>query len=177
MLRLRPYKPCDAGMIVTWFTSRRSFYLWAADRFSGYSYPISDRDLNDYYEREAHNPDIWTMTAFDEDGVCGQLMMRYPDDDHSHIHFGHIIVRNDLRGRGYGRRMVSLAASYAFEFLEIKRITLGVFDSNAAAIHCYQSVGFELTGHSLEVCLMNENWTCLEMELTPEQLIKIPSDR
>ncbi|MDO5409452.1 MAG: GNAT family protein [Lachnospiraceae bacterium] len=170
MLSLRPYKRGDAKTIVSWITDEKSFYQWSAGRYP--SYPITAEDMNTHYDQEDENPDFWQMTAFDEDGICGHLMMRFLSKDKKILRFGYIIVRSDLRGRGYGRRMLRLAASYAFDYLHVERITLGVFDNNPPAIRCYQTAGFKIAeGESVFIPLMGEQWLCHEMFLTKTALL------
>ena len=43
MLRLRPFKKCDADTIVSWIKNERIFRFWCADRFE--NYPITGDDL------------------------------------------------------------------------------------------------------------------------------------
>lgn len=63
--------------------------------------------------------------------------------------------------------MLTLAIQYAFEFIKVRKVSLGVFENNTAAIRCYQSCGFR-TVKLQEVesyhC-MGEEWECMEMEL------------
>ena len=33
MLRLRPYKPCDAEKIASWIDNERTFLLWGGNHF------------------------------------------------------------------------------------------------------------------------------------------------
>lgn len=44
MLRLRPYKACDAKTIVSWIKDETAFRMWSADRFE--RYPMTQEDLN-----------------------------------------------------------------------------------------------------------------------------------
>jgi len=39
MLKLRPYKPCDAETIVSWCKDEESFRRWTSDRYD--SFPIT----------------------------------------------------------------------------------------------------------------------------------------
>lgn len=48
MLRLRPYKACDAETIVSWIGDERAFRQWCAGRFP--AYPITAADLNRHYD-------------------------------------------------------------------------------------------------------------------------------
>ena len=55
---------------------------------------------------------------------------------------GYIVLAPEMRGRGVGQQMVSMAVTYAVELLGMKRVTLKVFDCNPGAKHCYEKVGF-----------------------------------
>ena len=57
MLRLRPYKSCDADTITTWLKSEYAFRQWSADRYE--KYPITAEDMNAYYDNDKNNPRIW----------------------------------------------------------------------------------------------------------------------
>lgn len=64
MLRLRPYKTCDAQTITKWLKSEYAFWQWSADRYE--EYPITAEDMNLYYDRDKDNEKIWGMTKFRE---------------------------------------------------------------------------------------------------------------
>lgn len=164
MLNLRPYKPCDAQYIVNWSKSEYAFRQWCADRYE--SYPITAQDMNAYYDRDKENGDIWGMTAFDESGAVGHFIMRFTDAQKKVLRLGFIIIDDEKRGRGYGKEMLRLAIRFGFDFVHAEKITLGVFENNAAAIRCYTSVGFcPLASRGAEYYqCMGERWKTIEME-------------
>ena len=47
MLRLRPYKPGDAGTILAWCGDETAFRKWTGDRYA--SFPITEADMNEKY--------------------------------------------------------------------------------------------------------------------------------
>lgn len=165
MLRLRPYKNCDAKYIVSWIKDEVSFRKWCADRYE--SYPISAEDMNKQYSACAEADNFYEMTAFDESGVVGHLIMRFVDEGKTILRFGFVIVDDKKRGKGYGKEMLSLALKYASEILKVQKVTLGVFINNESAYHCYQSVGFQdvLSDHMEIYHIFGEEWQCREMEL------------
>lgn len=165
MLKLRPYKACDARIITSWIKSEFTFRQWCADRYD--AYPITAEMLNAYYDRERDNDSVWGMTAFDEQGVAGHFTMRFPGETRREVRIGFVIVDNSRRGRGCGRELMSLAIKYAFDFLGVDKISLGVFANNAAAIRCYRASGFqEAPLNPPESCLcMGERWPCIKMEI------------
>ena len=168
MLRLRPYKACDAAAVVSWTGDETSFRRWCADRFS--SYPITPDDLNRHYDELADSDSFFEFTAFDEKGAAGHMIMRFTDEEKSILRFGFVIVDDSRRGMGLGKEMLSLAVNYAFDILKVQKITLGVFENNIPAYRCYLSAGFrEVTDCAEEYYhIFDEDWKCLEMEMTAE---------
>lgn len=67
MLRLRPYKPCDADTILGWIKDEDAFRKWSTDRYP--HYPITADDMNYKYmdcNGDCAEPDnFYPMTAFD----------------------------------------------------------------------------------------------------------------
>ena len=175
MLRLRPYKACDAAAIVSWSEDEAAFRNWSADRFS--TFPITAEDLNRHYEAMAESDSFFEFTAFDKSGPLGHLIMRFTNDEKTTLRFGFVIVDPCKRGQGYGREMLNLAIRYAFDFLKVERITLGVFENNLPAYRCYRAAGFQETP-CCEASLYHigtEDWKCTEMELTKDQASHRPA--
>ncbi len=158
-MTLRPYIKTDAPIILSWIEDRTAFRKWSADRFP--VYPPMPKDMNAQYAAD----NIFPFTAIDDDGkVVGHLMLRYPDASKTIVRFGFVIVSNHLRGKGYGKRLLQLAIERAINELRAKKITLGVFDNNPSALHCYESVGFSIVGEAPYI-IDGEEWKCLEMEI------------
>lgn len=168
-LRLRPYKACDAKIIVSWLKDEVSFRKWCSDRYE--SFPITEADMNrKYFECNgdcADRENFYPVTAFDESGVVGHLIMRFTDEEKRILRFGFVIVDDAKRGRGYGKEMLVLAEKYAFDILKVTKITLGVFENNEAAHYCYRAAGFREVSPEQETYhnLLGEKWKCIEMEV------------
>lgn len=168
MLRLRPYKPSDAKTIITWCKDEVSFRKWTSDRYE--SFPITETDMNrkyiDYNGDCAEPDNFYPMTAFDENGIVGHLIMRFTDEEKKVLRFGFVIVDDSQRGKGYGKGMLSLALKYAFEILKVEKVTLGAFENNLPAYYCYKSVGFQdVLMTEEEYCeILGERWKVLELE-------------
>lgn len=169
MLRLRPYKNCDAKTIVTWCKDEVSFRKWSSDRWA--SFPITEADMNqkyvDYNGDCIDMDNFYPMTAFDESGVVGHLIMRFTDEKKTILRFGFVIVDDSKRGKGYGKEMLELALKYSFEILKVEKVTLGVFDNNMSAYYCYKSAGFCEAEMDKEVTcnVCGETWKILELEI------------
>lgn len=164
-LRLRPYKACDARTIVTWIPDEISLRKWSADRYE--AFPITEEDMNEKYMDSIYSDDFYPMTAFDESGIVGHLIMRFTDKEKSVLRFGFVIVDDKKRGKGYGKKMLELALKYAFEILKVSKVTLGVFENNPSAYYCYKAAGFQEIPLEKEeyYSILGERWKCIEMEM------------
>ena len=91
--------------------------------------------------------------------------MRFNNTERTIVRLGFIIVDDTKRGKGYGKKMVQLATKYAFEFLGAKKVTLGVFDNNPSAYHCYKAAGFQENGEIFNIPLLGETWKVIELEM------------
>ncbi|MGN0161768.1 MAG: GNAT family N-acetyltransferase [Lachnospiraceae bacterium] len=169
MLRLRPYKNCDAEKIVSWIRDEVTFYRWSAGRFG--EYPMTAKRLNEYYDALKDEDHFYEMTAFDESGVVGHMIMRFLDDEKKNLKFGFVIVDDSKRGKGYGRKMLTLALKYAFEILKAEVVKINVYEDNVPAHRCYSSIGFKEVELAEKVYfhIMGEEWNCLELEINKEE--------
>ncbi len=163
-MHLRPYKSCDAEKIVSWIKDERSFRLWSSDRFG--DFPLTADALNSYYSEYRDNDRHLEFTAYDDKGICGHMIMRFTDVERKTVRFGFVIVDSERRGQGLGKSMLAMAENYAFDFLGAEKITLGVFENNPAALHCYLAAGFSMIGtEDGYYSFHGEEWKCTEMEL------------
>ena len=161
-MTLRPFTISDAPIILSWIKDKTAFRKWSADRYS--TFPPKPEDMVAQYDSDV----IFPFTAIDDEGnVVGHIMLRYPDPSKTVIRLGFVIVDDNLRGKGYGKQMLQLAIQKAKNVFGAKKITLGVFDNNPSALHCYESVGFQVIGTD-SYFIDGEEWTEKEMEITIE---------
>lgn len=167
-LIIRPYKPKDAEVIVSWIKDERSLRKWSSDRYG--AYPITAEDINYKYLKcngDCEEPDnFYPITAVDANGPVGHLIMRYTNKEKTIIRLGFVIVDDSKRGMGYGKRMIQMAMRYAFDMLKAEKITLGVFDNNPSAYYCYKAAGFNEVPMQEDIVIeiMGEKWKCIELE-------------
>ena len=108
---------------------------------------------------------LFPFVAFDESGLVGFFTVRIPGNDDRKVRFGFVIVDPMKRGHGYGSRMLRLGLKYAFEIYGANEVSLGVFDNNMAAYHCYKSVGFRENGDRVIYKICGKDWTDIEMTI------------
>ncbi len=163
MIRLRPYKSCDAAKIASWLTDRDVFLKWGGDRFG--EFPITPQIIDEKYSRnngDCTEPDnFYPWIAFDDEhGVVGSFIMRYLKGDNHILRFGWVIVDDSLRGMGIGTQMLRAGLKYAFEILGVDKVTIGVFETNTPAHECYKKIGF-----TDRETVVKEPWNLIEMEI------------
>ena len=163
-LTLRPYKASDATTIVSWIKSEYLMRQWCADRYS--HYPVTPEDMNSYHKRyiDGQRSRALTMTVGDE--VVGYITLRTTASDTIEQRLGFVIIDDAKRGLGLGKALVSMAVKYAFETIGATKVSLGVFDKNPGAIHCYEAAGFHRVSRSdtENYTCLGETWNCIEME-------------
>ena len=158
-MTLRPFTIDDAPIILSWIKDRTAFRKWSADRYP--AFPPKPEEMVAQYAAD----NIFPFTAIDDEGkIVGHIMLRNPDSSKTVIRFGFVIVDDNLRGKGYGKQMLQLAIQKAMNEYGAKKISLGVFDNNPSAFHCYESVGFMVIGTD-SYFIDGEEWTEKEMEI------------
>lgn len=164
-MKLRPYKKSDARQIASWINDKETFYLWSAGRLG--QYPFSGESLNEEYDKHDCDDSYFPMTAFDDKGICGHILIRFTDDEKKIVRFGFVVVDSSRRGQGNGRQMLKLAFKYAFELLKADKVTISVFKRNGQAIKCYNSVGFTQSSIENNECydIYGEKWECSLLEI------------
>ncbi|MCR4949814.1 MAG: GNAT family N-acetyltransferase [Solobacterium sp.] len=171
MIRIRPYKPCDAETILSWCRDEETFQMWGGSHLG--SFPLSAEQMNHKYFSEnggcAEADNFFPMTAFDDGQMIGHFIIRYVNEDCRTLRFGWVIVDDTLRGKKYGQRMLQLGLKYAFEILGADRVTIGVYETNEPAYRCYLRAGFRLC---TEECKQEEvngrTWSILELCITKD---------
>ncbi|MBO5096738.1 MAG: GNAT family N-acetyltransferase [Agathobacter sp.] len=158
MIRIRPYKVSDADIILSWCKDERAFYQWTAGVLG--DFPITQKEFS-FVES------LMPFTAFDETGIVGFFTLRNPNKSLDELRFGFVIVNPDKRGQGCGKAMLRLGLKFAFEIYGANRTSLGVFENNVAAYHCYKAVGFNdvMLDEPETYCVLGEEWTCKELKM------------
>ena len=122
--------------------------------------------MNAYYKMNIDGQRSRALTMTDGDDIVGYITLRTPADNHTEQRLGFVIVDDSKRGLGLGKALVTMAVKYAFETLGVTKVSLGVFENNPSAIHCYEAAGFHRVSRSEAEsyqCL-GETWNCIEME-------------
>ena len=161
---LRAYKREDSPIIAKWLRTETELYQWSSDRYG--FFPLLTYSIDDNYAPQMKTGRFIPLTGVDENGnVVAHIIIRYPDEnDDSSVRLGFVIVDPEIRGKGYGRELVSLAVDFVRNNLSATRVDLGVFLNNPKAAKCYESVGFKRYGmHTIDTPF--GAWDCADLEL------------
>ena len=158
MLRLRPYKKEDADTIISWSKDEKAFYHWSAGVMG--EYPLTP-------EKFRFVDFLMAFTAFDENGIVGFFTLRNPGEVADELRIGFVIVDPIQRGIGKGKEMLKLGLRYAFDVYGAKKVSLGVFENNESAYHCYKAAGFKdvILDETETYKVMGEEWKCVKMAI------------
>lgn len=146
MIELTDFTTNDISELMTWIKSEDELVLWAGSRFK---WPFDRRQMEDYMTRRlANNLQYTIFKAVDPKtkATIGHIELATIDFTNLSATVVHVLIKPDLRNKGYGREMVKKVLEYGFNFLNLHRIDLVVFDFNRQAIACYQKLGFKEEG-------------------------------
>lgn len=157
-MTLRPFHPNDAETILGWCKDKQAFRKWSADRYK--DFPAKREDMMEQYKGD----NMYPLTAVVGENIIGHVLLRFLSEDKTLVRLGFVIVDDTKRGMGYGKQMLQMVIKKAKEEFGVQKITLGVFDNNPSAFHCYDSLGFKVIGTDTYL-IDGEEWTGKEMEL------------
>lgn len=143
-VRLRALRRDDLPALWAWYQDPELVrHLVGGFRFHGEAEALA------YMERWLAASDAEVRCAIERiaDGaLLGMTMLTGIDRTHrtaeAHVFLGDA----SHRGKGYGRAAVTAMMAHGFGDLGLNRLDLSVLATNAAALHMYQSVGFEIEG-------------------------------
>jgi diamine N-acetyltransferase len=139
---LRPIEKDDLPSIRTWSNDPE------IRKLTGEVTPTSMAGAESFHERVINDQNrIWFVIALKENdriiGETGLLRIFYPwrTTDLS------IILGDKFSwGKGYGREAVLLMLDYAFGYLGLHRVAIGVVGFNERALRFYEKIGFRREG-------------------------------
>jgi RimJ/RimL family protein N-acetyltransferase len=141
-LYLRPVERADLARIRKWANDPQLRRLTAEVR------PMTAAGADRFYDKVQNDEDrVWFVVVLREGGrVIGEtgLLRIFPPWRTTDLTL--IIGEQDAWGRGYGTEAITLLLDYAFGFLNIHRVAVGVVGFNQRALRFYESVGFRREG-------------------------------
>lgn len=116
----------------------------------------------------------WLLWAAGEQEPCGYAELNTIKSNPGALWLGHLLLRSDVRGRGWGHRFVRGLVAQAFEQMAASAIALVVFPDNEPAIRCYEQVGFTVRRKEVHRFRSRQRHRMLRMELVnPNPITRI----
>jgi RimJ/RimL family protein N-acetyltransferase len=147
LVRLRAIEPADAENLYRWINDREVTRTLMA------RYPYS-RAFEDEWAEGATKASEFGDARFAIEslegvhvGTCG-LHRGRPEDRHAEL--GIMIGEKEYWGRGFGTDAVQTLVRFAFEQMNLNKVSLGVFEFNDRAQTVYRKIGFVEEGRARE---------------------------
>lgn len=128
---LQPFDPADAAVVAAWAESAEEAWSWC----SSTSAPVPAETVAGWGRAEGVLPHV--LREGERLVAYGELWV---DDEEREVELARLIVEPERRGRGVGRRLVSLLAARAGRIHA--RVVLRVHAENEIAMRCYAAAGF-----------------------------------
>ncbi|KMY54523.1 hypothetical protein AC623_11860 [Bacillus sp. FJAT-27231] len=169
MIQLIPFTERDIDGLIKEIDSPQLMMQWSG---RAYSYPLTKEQLERYLEME-QKKGSYIYKAVDplSNETVGHIALREIDHVHELGRISYVLVYKKYRGKGMAKQMFHQVLPFAFDELQLNRVSLGVFDFNKAAITCYERLGFKREGIHRQVCKLNDSeyWNNVEMALLREE--------
>jgi len=135
----------DAATIATWDKDTEYTRLLAVD-------PVTPPQLKNKRERleRMPNPHFYSfgVRTLADDKLIGFVVLLRVNHVHRDAFVGIGMGDPAYRGKGYGTDAMNLILRYAFQELNLRRVSLEAVASNARAVRSYEKCGFVLEGQT-----------------------------
>ncbi|MFJ7666224.1 GNAT family N-acetyltransferase [Lysinibacillus sp. NPDC097195] len=92
------------------------------------------------------------------DDIVGWLAFQSPERKRlAHTGSFGVMVRNDYRGQGIGKRLIEALLTWAVANPHIEKVCLGVFSTNVGAMALYRKMGFIEEGRKINEIKVSDN--------------------
>lgn len=124
-------------------------------------FPVTKEMDEDWFHKtinNVHNNSVFFIIADKKNNVLGYTMLKSINWIHRNCYFGIIIGDKKNRGKGFGKETLKLITTYAFEILNLHKITLEVLSVNVGAIKLYEYFGFVKEGTLAKHVFINNTY-------------------
>lgn len=133
----------------------------------------SAKAIKEWMEKhlETEKDTFWfSIRALEDDRLLGDIDLAVVDWGSREAFVGLGIGERDFWGKGYGTEAMRLVLRYAFLELNLRRVTLDVFEYNQRAIRSYEKAGFRLEGRVRQAIQREgRRWDLLYMGILCEE--------
>lgn len=158
----------------------KSYALWSRDSEywrlmdASIARPFSteaiEKFLEKVWEEMGERNFLFGIRTLAEDQLIGDVELDGVNWAHGEAFVGIALGARELWGKGYGTDAMQVILRFAFQELNLRRLTLNVFEYNPRAVRAYEKIGFKHEGR-LRKALYRENrrWDVLYMGILRQE--------
>ena len=152
---LAPVREGDSEQLFDWINERSDVLLNASYR------PVHFADHAEWFDRIRKAPDVvlFAIRTLDDDDLIGTCQLHTIDMRGRSAELQIRIGKPGKRGRGHGHEAVALLLRHGFSDLNLHRVYLHVFATNARAIDLYRRIGFAEEGCLRDAAFLDGSYT------------------
>ena len=140
VLKLRPFEIEDIDQILPHFNDEE------VRRYLAVIFPVNKLVERNFIE-SLYKDDKNILLGMEVNGtLIGSIGLHRIDWVNRSTELGIVIFRKEYWNKGYGTKAIDLMLKYAFEYLNMNRVSLKVYEYNERAIHVYEKCGFKVEG-------------------------------
>lgn len=147
---LRSVRPEDRELFLKWHNDPM-----LREKIGGY-FPFPDRMFTEICEGKVSDTpsDLWFSVCLNGEviGVAGLHSVKYVQRN---AEMAVMVGEERNRSRGYGREILEMLVSYAFDTVNLHRVYARVYQGNLASIRLFESCGFRKEGELVEASYWN----------------------
>jgi len=142
-------------------------HRWCGSLFS---FPLTHSSLS-WYIKDNNEPGesdayIYKAVDLDSNKTVGHISLGGISWKNKSARITRVLVGDEYQGKGHCCTMTREIIKIGFETLDLHRISLGVYSTNAAAVKCYEKAGMMQEGMHRDVFLYKgEYWSMIEMSI------------
>ena len=128
-------------------------------------------DLKDYVKNlKKTNEYLFGIFRVDNDDYIGNIKIGPVDIRYKKGDIGFFIGDENSRGKGYATEAIELIVCFAFEELNLNKVTAGCYSENIGSEKSLIKNGFKLAGVFKEDCIFNNEFIdCFKFELLKKE--------
>ena len=152
LVRLRPPRPSDAELMITWFEDLEiTRHLFRRT-------PPGIEEEREWLDKMARDPDSLEWVIEFEGRAVGGTGIHMIDWKNGFGSTGTILGDKAVWGRGLGRELMQLRTDYAFTQLPLRKLKSSYIDGNEASGRAQAAAGYRVVGRYLRDRWVDGEW-------------------
>ena len=112
----------------------------------------------------------FAVRLLENDELLGNVGFKSVGEIHRTAEMGIMLGNPKYQRKGYGMEAINLLLDYGFSFLNLRNISLNVFEYNEVAYNLYKKIGFKEVGRLRKaVEILDETYDVIIMDMLKEE--------